>query len=51
VISPDQKYAFVSVEGVGAEPGTVVMIDLATSRIAATADVPPQAGGLDVLRQ
>ena len=50
VISPDQKYAFVSVEGVGAEPGTVVMIDLATNRISATAEVASQAGGLDVLR-
>jgi DNA-binding beta-propeller fold protein YncE len=49
-ISADEKYAFVSVEGVGAEPGTVVMIDLGTSKIAATAEVPPQAGGIDVLR-
>jgi DNA-binding beta-propeller fold protein YncE len=51
VISPDQKYAFVSVEGVGAEPGTVVMIDLASGRISATAEVAPQAGGIDVWRK
>ena len=49
-ISPDQKFAFVSIEGVGAEPGTVVMIDLANARISATAEVAPQAGGVDVLR-
>ncbi|MGB2716423.1 MAG: hypothetical protein WBC51_19730 [Vicinamibacterales bacterium] len=48
VISPDQRYAFVSVEGVGAEPGTVVMIDLASSKISASAEVAPQAGGIDV---
>jgi DNA-binding beta-propeller fold protein YncE len=50
VISPDQRYAFVSVEGVGAEPGTVVMIDLSSGKISATAEVAPQAGGIDVLR-
>ena len=27
-VSPDDKYAFVSVEGVGSEPGTVEAIDL-----------------------
>ena len=50
VISPDQRYAFVSVEGVGAEPGTVAMIDLASGKISASAEVAPQAGGIDVLR-
>jgi DNA-binding beta-propeller fold protein YncE len=49
VISPDQRYAFISVEGVAAEPGTVVMVDLATGKISASADVAPQAGGIDVL--
>ena len=29
VVSPDDRYAFVSVEGGGTEPGTVEMIDLA----------------------
>ena len=33
VISPDDRYAFVSVEGIGAEPGTVEIIDLATLKI------------------
>ena len=28
VISPDSRYAFVTLEGVGAEPGTVDVIDL-----------------------
>lgn len=47
VVSRDQRYAFVSVEGVGAEPGTVVMIDLAIGKASASIDVAPQAGGID----
>ena len=49
VVSPDDRYAFVSVEGVAAEPGTVEVIDLTSLRVVATADVPPQAGGIDVI--
>src|SRR6185369_14590564 len=40
VVSPDDRYAFVSVEGVGSEPGTVEIIDLATLKIVASVDVP-----------
>jgi len=47
VVSPDDRYAFVSVEGVGAEPGAVVMIDLASGTALAAVDVAPQAGGID----
>jgi DNA-binding beta-propeller fold protein YncE len=50
VVSPDGRYAFVSVEGVAAEPGTVEMIDLTTLTTTATVDVGPQAGGLDIWR-
>jgi YVTN family beta-propeller protein len=50
VVSPDDLYAFVSVEGIGAEPGTVEIIDLATLKIAASIDVPEQAAGIDFLR-
>ncbi len=50
VVSPDDRYAFVSVEGVGAEPGTVEMIDLRTLKTVATVDVAPQAGGIDFYR-
>ena len=49
-ISPDDRYAFVSVEGVGAEPGTVEVIDLAALRSVAAVDVGQQAGGIDVWR-
>jgi DNA-binding beta-propeller fold protein YncE len=47
VLSPDQRFAFVSVEGMAAEPGTVVMIDLTTNQTAALLEVAPQAGGID----
>ncbi len=49
VISPDARYAFVSVEGIADEPGTVEMIDLTTLSVVARVDVAAQAGGLDVL--
>ena len=47
VVSPDDRYAFVSVEGVGTEPGTVEVIELRALRTVATVDVAPQAGGID----
>jgi DNA-binding beta-propeller fold protein YncE len=46
-ISPDSRYAFVTVEGVGEEPGTVEIIDLLTRKNAASLDTPPQAAGID----
>ncbi|HEX8649333.1 MAG TPA: YncE family protein [Pyrinomonadaceae bacterium] len=46
-VSPDNRYAFVSVEGIGAEPGTVEIIDLDALKTVATVDVPPQAAGID----
>ena len=48
-ITPDDRYAFVSVEGVGSEPGTVEIIDLAARRTIARVDVGQQAGGIDIL--
>src|SRR5262249_43502758 len=45
--STDSRYAFVTVEGVGEEPGTVEIIDLQTKKIAAEVDTPPQAAGID----
>ena len=50
VISSDDRYAFVSVEGIGSEPGTVEMIDLRTRQRVASADVGQMAGGIDILR-
>ena len=47
VVSPDDRYAFVTVEGVGSEPGTVEVIDLAALKTVATVDVRPGAAGID----
>src|ERR1700683_2737397 len=47
VVTPDDRYAFISVEGVGSEPGTVEVIDLASMKTEATVDVGPQAAGID----
>ena len=49
-VSPDDRYAFISVEGVAAEPGTVEVLDLESLTMVASVDVGPQAGGIDVLR-
>jgi DNA-binding beta-propeller fold protein YncE len=46
-ISSDDRYAFVSQEGVGSEPGTVDVIDLRALQKVATIDVGQQAGGID----
>ena len=47
-ISPDDRYAFATVEGVGSQPGTVEIIDLTSLTRVASVDVGPQAGGIDV---
>jgi DNA-binding beta-propeller fold protein YncE len=47
VVTPDNRYSFISVEGVGAEPGTVEVIDLDAMKTVATIDVGSQAAGID----
>ena len=47
VISPDSRYAFVTQEGVGAEPGAVDVIDLRALARVGTLDLGQQAGGID----
>lgn len=46
VVSPDDAYAFVSVEGIGAEPGKVDVFDLETFELVASAEVGQQASGI-----
>ena len=50
-VSPDDRYAFVSVEGIGSQPGTVEMIDLRALQTVATVDVGSMAGGIDVWKE
>lgn len=49
-VSPDNLYAFVSVEGIGSEPGTIEIIDLEALKTVATVDVDPQAAGIDFFK-
>jgi DNA-binding beta-propeller fold protein YncE len=46
-VSPDDLYAFVTVEGIGSEPGTVEIIDLKQMKTVATVDVGEEAAGVD----
>ena len=45
-MSSDSRYAFVSVEGIGGEPGSVDVIDLERLAIVDTAELGKQAGGI-----
>jgi len=44
--SPDSRYAFVSVEGKGAQAGKVEIFDLVSFAKVATVDVGQQASGI-----
>lgn len=46
VISPDSRYAFVTSEAKGAEPGVVDIVDLQKDEIVTSVDVALQAGGI-----
>jgi DNA-binding beta-propeller fold protein YncE len=46
VVTPDSRYAFITVEGIGSEPGTVEVIDLQSRTTVATVDTPSQAAGI-----
>ncbi|MEW5916280.1 MAG: beta-propeller fold lactonase family protein [Gemmatimonadota bacterium] len=50
IVSPDSRYAFISVEGQGSEPGTLEVIDLTALRTVATVDLGQQAAGLDFFK-
>jgi DNA-binding beta-propeller fold protein YncE len=50
VVSPDDRYAFITVEGIGTEPGTVEVIDLTALKTVATLDVAPTAAGIDFFK-
>lgn len=50
-VSKDSKYAFVSSEGVGAQPGKVDVFDLVNRKKVGTADVGQQASGIAFWKQ
>lgn len=46
VISPDNRYAFISVEGIGGEPGSVDVINLNSLERVDVIEIGKQAGGI-----
>lgn len=50
VVSPDNRYAFVTEEGKGSEPGILEVFDLRTFRSVATLELGQQAAGIDFFR-
>lgn len=49
--SPDGRYAYISSESVGADPGAVDMIDLTTRKVVASVPVPLQPTGITIWRR
>jgi DNA-binding beta-propeller fold protein YncE len=49
VTSRDSRYAFVTLEGVEGDPGTIDIIDLKTLQKVATVEIGKQAGGIALL--
>ena len=50
-VSPDSKFAFISVEGIGGEPGTVDVIDLKSYKKVGSVEIGKQAGGIAFWKQ
>ena len=50
VITPDGRYAFATIEGIGGEPGSVEAYDLTTFERVANLDIAKQAGGIALWR-
>jgi len=48
--APDNRYAFISQESKGVDPGAVSVIDLATKTLVASVPVPLQPTGITILR-
>ena len=49
VVTSDDRYAFVTVEGIGGQPGIVEVIDLANYARVGVAEVGKQAGGITLV--
>jgi DNA-binding beta-propeller fold protein YncE len=47
--SPDSRFAYISSESIGADPGSVDVIDLAARKVVASVAVPGQPTGITVL--
>ena len=48
-VSRDSRYAFMTLEGIGGDPGTIDIIDLQTLQRVASVEIGKQAGGVALL--
>jgi YVTN family beta-propeller protein len=48
--APDGRYAYVSQESIGADPGAIDVIDLATRKVTSSVAIPAQPTGIAVIR-
>ena len=46
MISPDSKFSFVTVEGIGGEPVLVDVIDIKKAKVVSSLKIGKQAGGI-----
>jgi YVTN family beta-propeller protein len=49
--SPDGRYAYVSQESIGSDPGAIDVVDLATKKVTSTVPIPAQPTGLTILKR
>ncbi len=49
--SPDGRYAYISCESIGADPGAVDMLDLSTKKMVSSLPVPAQPTGITIWRR
>ncbi len=49
--SPDGRYAFISQESIGADPGAVDMLDLSSRKVVTSVPVPAQPTGIAIWRK
>jgi DNA-binding beta-propeller fold protein YncE len=49
--SPDGKYAYISQESIGSDPGAIDVIDLATRKNVSTIPIPAQPTGITILKR
>jgi DNA-binding beta-propeller fold protein YncE len=47
--SPDKRFAYVTCESIGSDPGAVDVIDLAAKKVVASVSVPAQPTGITIL--
>ncbi len=48
--SPDSRYAYVSQESIGSDPGAIDVVDLATRKVASSIAIPAQPTGVTILK-